>query len=159
MPMTPRNQRFTVYDMMEAKGVFAQNSANADSMTPEGARLYKGPVEYPMMFYHPKGEERITRPAEVVVTPMGPKMVGEQRELISRVAHNEEEADKLREEGWHDHPAKAMAAAGKEAPPISSAEHIKAMEAEIERLRKQLAREQTATKFERKPDGDRKVTM
>lgn len=139
MAYTPRNQRYTVYDVMEARGAFRSNPANPDSMDEDGRRLYAGPQRYPKMFYHPKGEERITRPADVMVTPMGPKLVGEERQIITKIAKNEEEEKKLRTEGWHDHPAKAIAAGGRDAPPISSAEHIKSLEEQIAELQRQLA--------------------
>lgn len=106
--MAKGNKRFTVFDMMEAKGDFESNAANAHS------DQYKGPVPYPKMFYHPKGEERITQRADIVVTPLGAERHNEKRELIWRVANTPGEEQDLRAAGWHDHPTKAMKAAGKD---------------------------------------------
>jgi|ERR1700722_10494128 len=120
--------RFSIYDVMEAKGVFANNPANADS--PE----YKAPIKYPMMFYHPEGERRVMVPPEQVLTPFGPKEYGEQLELISRVVSNPAEERALRAEGWHDHPAKAEVAGGRPGAPMSPSGRIADLEAEIARL-------------------------
>src|SRR5665213_3845959 len=99
MSASNRHRRFTVYDMMEAKGLFESNPANQDSRSADGLPLYTGPVQYPKMFYSPKGEERITVPAEILVTPLGPKSVGEQRELISELALTPEDEARLRASG------------------------------------------------------------
>lgn len=133
--------RYTVYDAMEAAGHFDGNSANADSRDPvSGEGLYKGPVQFPKMFYHPKGEERILRPAEAQATLFGPKMVNEQREIIFEVAQNERDAKRLTAEGWHDHPGDAIAAReGKSPPPRSPMQTISEKDAEIERLKAKLA--------------------
>lgn len=108
--MASRNRRYTIYDRMEDVGIFEANPANVgsrDPVTNEG--LYAGPVPYPKMFYHPEGAMKITVPAEIIVTPFGPKAVGEQRELVNEIVQNVEEEKKLRSAGWHDHPAKALA--------------------------------------------------
>ena len=122
------NQRFTIYDAMDAKGVFEENSANATALG------YKGPVAYPKMFYHPKGETRITVPAEIIMTPLGPKAVGEQREIIWQIVATPAEEKALRLAGWHDHPAKAIAAGGGVAPATSPANRIADLEAESAKL-------------------------
>lgn len=133
------HKRFTIYDMMEAKGLFATNPANAEARDPvTGANLYTGPQRYPKMFYHPKGEEKIIVPAELITTPMGPKAVGEQREMISKIAANEAEEKELIAAGWWDHPAKGLKAAGKPVPQMGS-------DGRIQELEKQLA-ELTATR-------------
>lgn len=141
MPQTRGNQRMTIYDLMDAKGVFRDNPANADS--PEYVDS-GGPRPYPKMLYHPKGETKVTVPAEVITTPLGPKAVGEQRELISKVVSNPAEERAARAEGWHDHPAKAIAASGREAPPMGPAGQIANLEAEIERLKAELAAQNAA---------------
>lgn len=133
----PRNQRLTIYDIMDQQGRFASNPANPGSVNEAGESIYKR-QDFPKMFYHPLGETRITVPAETVVTPFGPKFVGEQREIIWRLAADADEAEALRAEGWHDHPAKALRAAGLEAPPISQTEIIEDKDAEIKRLMKEL---------------------
>lgn len=129
--MAAKDKRFTVYDMMSARGLFEANSANQDSPT------YSGPQEYPKMLYHPDGKKKVIVPAEVIVTPFGPKEVGEQREILWKVVDNAEQEAELVAQGWHDHPAKAMHAGGEVAPAISSGD-------QIARLQKQLADAQAA---------------
>lgn len=144
--MARRDKRFTIYDMMESRGDFDLNKANATS--PD----YAGPQPYPRLFYHPSGEMRIINPGEIIVTPLGPKKLGEQREMIWQQANNKAEADALRAAGWHDHPAKAIAAGGGEAPPVSADDRIKDLEEQIAQMRsqandaraKQLADDQAA---------------
>jgi hypothetical protein len=135
----PARNRFTIFDALEASGAFASNPANAGSRDADGNALYVGPVEFPKMFYHPEGKTRITVQAEIITTPLGPKAVGEQREIISKVAANAAEAKRLLAEGWHDHPAKAMEAAGLEPPPMGSDQTIARLEAELAKARAQLA--------------------
>lgn len=144
-----RNQRFTIFDIMEARGDFASNPANPDSRGNENQPLYKGPVPYPRMFYHPEGQERILVPGEVLTGANGapvidwetnrPKIVGEQRELVWKLAQNADEEAQLRAAGWHDHPAKALAAAGKPVPAVSSDQRIRELEAQAKSLQDQLA--------------------
>jgi len=125
--------RFTIYDVMESQGVFEANPANAVSSD------YKGPVQYPKMFYHPEGKEIIVQRAEILATPMGPERVGEMKQIISRAANDADEEAALRELGWHDHPAKAMKAAGKEMPPTVSIGREEELEARIAALTRELA--------------------
>ncbi len=149
MPWGPRQRIHTPYDVMEANGVFASNPANPGSADAQGNQLYKGPVKFPQMFYHPSGEERILVPGEELRRPDGqpvmdyktnrPMIVGELKEIIWQIAADEGEAEALRMAGWHDHPAKAIHAAGGVAPPISSAEQMSKMEEEIARLQSELA--------------------
>lgn len=106
----PQKTRFTIYDAMEQDGVFDRNPANPNSRDNDGNALYTGPVEYPKMLYHPEGEERVIVPAEIIVTPLGPKEVNEQKELIHKTVGSAEEEAELVTEGWHDHPAKAVRA-------------------------------------------------
>jgi hypothetical protein len=130
--MARKPNRFTVFDMMEQRGVFEANPANQDSRDPEtGESLYKGPVEYPKMMYHPTGETRVSVPAEAMVTPFGPKLVGEQRELVHQVVQNAEEEAALREAGWHSSPSRASAIAKGEPVPESKDEKIARLEAEL----------------------------
>lgn len=131
--LAPGNQRFTVYDAMDAKGVFAANSANA-SAGPNYARQ-----EFPMMLYHPQGAERVTDPGEIIATLMGPKVVGEKRELISIVVDSPERLAEALADGWHKHPAKANAAAGRASAPMSSEDRIKELEAQIAAQSAELA--------------------
>lgn len=151
--MPARGHRFSIYDALEAAGHFDSNPANPFSRDSEGLPLYKGPIQYPKMLYHPEGEERIVTVAEVISTPMGPKEVGEQRELIWKIVENAAEDKAARAEGWHDHPAKAVrvrvearikaspqmsekekAKLLAQIPNISSGDRIAALEAELKRL-------------------------
>jgi hypothetical protein len=136
-----RAHRFTVFDVMEAQGVFDANPANPSS--PD----YRGPIQYPKMFYHPKGETRITQRAEVISTPLGPQRVGEMKELIHKIAADADEEKALREEGWHEHPALAIKAGGGTVPPMVSSSREKELQVQIEQLTMQL----NAVKFATKP--------
>lgn len=133
------HNRFTVYDVMEAKGVFRKNSANTSSQTDDGMTLYAGPVQYPKMLYHPTGEERVIQEGEVISTPMGPKLIMQQRELVNKIVNNEEEEKKLRAEGWHIHPAEAMRAAGRDAPATGADQVIEDLRKKIAELESQKA--------------------
>lgn len=127
-----RNARFTVYDVMEAKGLFDENIANSSSPR------YQGPVEFPKMYYHPTGKKRIIQKAEFLQTPFGPQKVGEQFELISRIAKDENDEKRLIGAGWHDHPAKAIAASGEAAPPMTAHGRIADLERQIQVMQNQL---------------------
>jgi hypothetical protein len=128
-----RAHRFTVYDVMEAQGVFEDNPANSSS--PD----FKGPVQYPKIFYHPEGRERIIQRAEVLATPLGPQKVGELKELISRTVLDEAAEKTLRDAGWHDHPSKSIAASGREAPAVVSINREADLEDQIRSLQAELA--------------------
>lgn len=133
--MARKPNRFTIYDMMEQKGVFEANPNNAGARDETGENLYQGPTQFPQMFYHPQGQEYVAQAGEIVVTPLGPREVNKQMALVSQVAANEAEAKALRAAGWHDHPRKALAAAGKaEAMPRDPSETIAELQAEITRL-------------------------
>lgn len=132
-------QRFTVYDVLESKGAFKKNPANISSQDEQGASLYTGPVQYPRMVYHPKGEERIIQEGEVINTPMGPKLIMQQRELIWQLVHNAAEEKEARAQGWHLHPADAMRAAGKEAPETGADQVIGDLKKRIAELEAQKA--------------------
>jgi len=119
---------------MEARGEFSGNPANADSHDSTGTSLYRGPVKFPRMLYHPTGAERITNPGEYQATPMGPRLVGQQSELISQIVNDETEEKKLLDAGWHKHPADAMRAAGKDAPQVSPSRKIADLEEQIRKL-------------------------
>lgn len=129
-----RNKRFTIYDMMEERGVFEANPANADSRGQDGLPLYKGPVEFPRMVYHPTGEQRISVPAEIIMTPMGPRKVGEQKQLIDKVVSNQIELDEALANGWHKTPAAAVAIRNGETPVKTQSETIEDLEARIREL-------------------------
>ena len=132
-------QRFTVYDVLEAKGTFKKNPANINSQDEQGATLYNGPVQYPRMVYHPTGEERITQEGEVISTPLGPKVIMQQREMIWRIVNNAGEEAEAIASGWHTHPAEAMRAGGKEAPATGADQVITDLKRKIEALEAQQA--------------------
>lgn len=146
--MAKGNKRFTIYDVMEARGDFEANSANANSPN------YKREL-YPKMFYHPKGETRQTKAPEIIVTPLGPKEVNAQYEMIYQVAGNKAEADELRKQGWHDHPAKAIAASGGKAPAMSPDGQIASLEQQIAELQAQLAQTKEGAALAEAPPGGR----
>lgn len=144
--MARNSRRFTIYDMMEDKGVFDQNPANPTARGSDGLSIYKGPVQYPKMLYHPTGEQRILAPAEAISTPFGPKLVGEQKAIIHRVVADAEEEASLAAEGWHQTPRDAMLARAKTTgevvphlPSVPQSQEAK----ELEELKKQLALMQT----------------
>jgi hypothetical protein len=145
--MTLKNgDRFTVYDAMEASGYFSTNPANPNSRNKDGQNLYIGPVKFPMMLYHPKGEERVSVPGTKERTPYGTvELFGEEREIISREVRTEAELVEAIAEGWHKHPALAIRAANetwrkerglalKLVPPISAGSLI----ADLEERNRQL---------------------
>lgn len=140
-----RNNRMTVYDQMEAAGKFASNPANADAMDETGESLYKGPVEYPKMMYHPEGKKTIVRAASVEPSPTGPVHVPPMYELIHAIVQNADEEAELRAEGWHDHPADAIEASGEEPPPTAVHQSPDAIRREMERLQKQLDKAEAAS--------------
>ena len=108
--MARRPQRFTIYDMMEEKGIFEANPANVFSRSIDNQSLYTGPVEFPKMLYHPTGEHRVIVQAVAEMTPFGPQMRGEQRELIWSMADDVQMEAELLAKGWHLHPQDAIRA-------------------------------------------------
>lgn len=132
-------QRFTVFDVMEAKGVFKRNPANINAQNEQGQPLYNGPVQYPKMLFHPKGEERIISQGELVVTPLGPQRIMQQREIIYQVVNSKAEEDELVNQGWHTHPANAIRASGKEAPATGADQVIADLQRKIAELQSQQA--------------------
>lgn len=139
------HKRFSIYDVMEGRGDFAKNPANAsavDSVT--GISVYTR-LKFPKMVYHPRGEERVVRKGEPLATPMGVVMVGEQRELINKIIRDEKELNLAVKEGWHLSPTAAMKKAAElrgetldRAESPLEAESL-AKQDEISQLRKQLA--------------------
>lgn len=137
--MSYRDNIFTVFDLMEKKGFFSSNPANVNSQGPDRQPLYKGPVQYPKMLYHPKGETRVTVPAEIISTPFGPKAVGEQRQIIDKIVESPQEEAVLKKLGWLDHPAKSIHAGGGAAPALTSPERIATLEEQVAALMAELA--------------------
>lgn len=145
MRNTQRNFH-TRYHVMEASGVFDENPANPTSRDNDGMTLYKGPVEFPKMLYHPTGEEKVISPGEYVLSPGGREsLVGQQRELISKIVYDEGEEAAALAAGWHTTPAKSIAAANdpkRPAPKESPAQVISDKDDEIARLKRELAEAQ-----------------
>lgn len=137
---------------MEEKGLFDSNPANPNARDSDGNSIYQK-VEYPKMLYHPKGETRVSTPGTWETTPFGPKLLGEQRELVWIAVKNQKEEETMLAEGWHRHPADAIEAsftpeqraAGAKAPPKSAQGRIADLEAEITRLQKEKRESQAST--------------
>lgn len=100
----PRKRVFTIYDKMEDDGYFEKNPANAGARDEQRRNIYKGPVAFPRMVYHPEGHYRISTAAQPHATPFGPKMLGEQRALIDKICEDQAEYDEAKAAGWHDTP-------------------------------------------------------
>lgn len=137
-------RRFTIYDALDEAGVFDSNPANPQAVDADGKPLYLGPVQYPKMLYHPTGMEKIIVPAEIIVTPIGPKAVGEQRELIYMVVHSQAEEAAAVGEGWHLTPREAILAGGGRAPAQSPVDALREAEAKIAALSQQVEALRTA---------------
>jgi hypothetical protein len=140
-----RNKRFSIFDAMDDRGDFISNPNNSGAQSREGEPLYKGPTQYPKMMYHPMGEERITSPQRIEPTSTGPVIVPETTELVHRVVETDAQYQELRKQGWHDHPAQALAAAGKTAPEMGLDKQKEALERQIAALQAQLALAQPAS--------------
>jgi hypothetical protein len=123
---------------MDQSGVFERNRANPGAKDETGVLLYAGPVEYPKMMYHPEGKSRVLVPEAEYSTPFGPKKVAAQTEVIWELANSPEEEERLRKEGWHDTPAKAIVAGGGVAPPMGPVEQVRDLKTENEQLKRQL---------------------
>ena len=96
---------------------------------------YKGPQAYPKMLYHPHGKTRVLVPGMTEITPYGPVLCGRIDEIIHQTVEDEAAEQKLRAEGWHVHPAHAMAARGDaDVPAISADTRIADLEAKIKAL-------------------------
>jgi hypothetical protein len=145
--------RFTVFDVMEAKGVFKKNPANIGSQDANGAALYSGPVQYPRMMYHPDGKERVIQAGEIVVTPMGPQRIMEQREIIHQIVNNYAEEQAAVAAGWHTHPSNAIRASGKEAPPTGADQVIADLQRKIKELEAQQKSLEASQAVEAQPEA------
>jgi hypothetical protein len=143
--MARQSRRFTIYDAMEDAGVFERNPANIDSRNAEKASIYVR-ADYPKMLYHPEGKERVTVPAVAEATPFGPQWMGEQREIINRIVGDPEEEKHWKGLGWHEHPAYALQAAGKEMPELSSDSRVRELQDKIRAMEAELAKHDSASK-------------
>ena len=155
--MTLKNgDRFTVYDAMDASGYFSKNPANANSRDESGRQLYAGPVKFPMMLYHPLGEERVSVPGTRERTTYGTvEVFGEQWELVTREVTSDAELGEAIAEGWHKHPAMAIKAANETwrrergltplpVPAISAGSRISDLEEQNRRLTEMLEEAKSA---------------
>lgn len=135
-------KRFSVYDLMDAKGVFKSNPANAGATTQHGVPIYRGPVKYPRMMYHPTGEEQVVVPEKrdtnafghVTITPAV-------KEVKYILIYSAEEERQVVEAGWHFHPAAAIEAANdpkRPVPPRSSVARVVDLEDELARKTQEL---------------------
>lgn len=150
--------RYSVFDVMENKGVFRANPANAHARDVDGNSAYKGPVQYPKMMYHPTGETKITVPAAAEVGSLAGQYSGmylnEQREMIHRIVNDDVERDEALDAGWHLHPSHAIEAGNRlraergepllPVPPISSGARVGQLEDELGRLRRELDEAKTS---------------
>lgn len=132
--MAVNRNMFTVYDMMDAKGVFDRNPANVGARTEDGQSIYKGPQTYPRMLYHPEGKTRVLNPGTTELVAGQYMVLGRLEEIVHVIVNDMKEEAKYRGEGWHIHPAHAIAAGGGEAPMTSSADRIADLEAQIAAL-------------------------
>jgi hypothetical protein len=148
---------YSVYHAMEDKGFFDVNKANASAVNNDGVSIYDGPVQYPKMLYHPKGElacitqgimvtDRDNRP---VYDEAGkPKFAGAVWGVKYMIVDSEAQEAELVGQGWHFTEAQALRAnpeTAHKAPPKSQAELQKERIAELEKkLAESEARQQQA---------------
>ena len=121
--MARRNKTFTIYDRLEETGYFDSNPANIDSRGPHGEQIYKK-QEFPKMVYHPEGQYKVTNPGEYIGTVMGPKLVGTQSELISKIVNDPEELAEALAAGWKRTPAESVGKSASGVPNMAVVEAI-----------------------------------
>ena len=140
--MIQHQHRHTIYDVLEAKGLFHQNPANFYAVDSEGLPAYQLQI-YPKMLYHPQAETRQVTQEEEDITKGGRVQVrGGLREMIHQVVNNEAEEKVLLEKGWHLSQAKAMRANGVSNAPAETVGELMAAsgaEAELARARAMAA--------------------
>ena len=130
----PRNKNkvYSVYHRMAEEGVFDENPANPSAVNPDGISIYKGPVEYPKMLFHPKGEYHVINQGIAATDPRTnmpikdengkPIRLGEVRDMINRVVNTPEEEAALIAEGWHRTPGDALRCAPPGSTPYKAPE-------------------------------------
>lgn len=141
-----RENIHTVYDRMAAKGYFRNNPANIDSRDPNsGESIYKGPIAYPKMLYHPEGKKRVMSPEVTVPGPAGSQVVPATYEIVNKIVKNKAEFDEAKALGWHEHPSDAFWASLTEEeqliverPAKSAQTRISTLEQQLEDMRKEL---------------------
>lgn len=146
------NKVYSIYHLMEEKGVFEKNPANAGAVSNDGLSIYAGPVPYPKMLYHPKGEmEKVVQGIMIVDRDGNPsydrngeiRYTGTVWGVKYQIVENEEEETKLREAGWWTTEAEArrqsadpkVASAAPEKTKVElQAEHIAMLERRIKEM-------------------------
>ena len=143
---------FTIYHVLDAKGVFDSNPANAQAVNEDGISIYKGPVPFPKMVYHPKGERVLVVHGTAMVSRDGEPLrdkdgeirrTGDVWGIVNKIVQSEEEYRIAQAEGWHDSEAQAMrvnTTLARQAPPKTLVEQ---QAEEIARLRAELAEKTT----------------
>lgn len=141
------NKVYSIYHSMEDRGLFETNKANAQAVNNDGLSIYEGPVQYPKMLYHPKGEMRCVtqgimvtdRDNRPVFDETGkPKYAGAVYEVKNIVVDSAEQEEEMVNQGWHYTEAQALRANPEtfhKAPPKTKAEE---QEEKIKELEKQL---------------------
>jgi hypothetical protein len=139
------NKVYSIYHSMEDRGLFETNKANAQAVSNDGLSIYEGPVQYPRMLYHPKGElhcisqgilvtDRDSRP---VFDERGqPKYAGAVWGVKNIIVESEEQEAEMVKEGWHYTEAQALRANPEthlKAPPKTNAELQQERIAELEK--------------------------
>jgi hypothetical protein len=142
------NKVYSIYHSMEDRGLFETNKANAQAVSNDGLSIYDGPVAYPKMLYHPKGEmhcitqgilvtDRDSRP---VFDETGkPKYAGAVWGVKNIIVESEAQEAEMVSQGWHFTEAQALRAnpeTNMRAPPKT--QHELQME-RITELEKRLA--------------------
>lgn len=122
--MALHDNRFTIFDVLEKKGYFRHNPANAGATDPITREvIYKGPIEFPKMLYHPEGKtEEVLLGDQFQNTPFGPIHTNTHHRLIHKIVNSKEEEAAALAEGWHDKPWKAMKAGGADTTKIEAAQ-------------------------------------
>ena len=112
MAFKSKSKVFSRYHVLEAMGYYASNPANANAVDDDGNSIYKGPIEYPKMLFHPEGKIRVVNVGTMEKMPDGTfKEHGRIEEIEWQSVENAEQEAELRAQGWHDSPVKAIRAA------------------------------------------------
>ena len=109
---------YSVFHRMDENGVFEANPANAGARDVNGLSLYKGPVEFPKMLYHPEGKFRVVNEGIVQTDPRTNMPLRDEQgnvirtgrieEVINQVVETPEQEADLLAQGWHKTPAEAL---------------------------------------------------
>ena len=139
------NKVYSIYHSMEDRGLFETNKANVQAINNDGLSIYEGPVQYPKMLYHPKGElhcinqgilvtDRDSRP---VFDETGkPKYAGAVWGVKNIIVESEAQEAEIVAQGWHFTEAQALRANPEthlKAPPKTHAELQQERIAELEK--------------------------